>query len=312
MLRIGILTVASVALIQAQALTLVEARTKIGAAVNDPKVMAETTAALNAADQVTFLGQVNEAIGKLPGSEESRTQKYYAANKAALTNAKKGNLSALLAETYATVSVESLEAINGKLAKELFNRSTGSGLTDAQFVQIAEANLAKIEKRTAGSDDAAQRKALAIKFFVSASNGSPANLENTLANGGSDAKARETAKNSPAKTEKSGEAPVVVDIQNFGANAGRMSLLTELAAPIAKDAKPGQINNPAVFGGGAFGLNGASDGDNLANSGFNRVPRWVGANDGWDEDEGTRDPGKLPNRRGESVNEPGGYQNQYP
>ena len=319
-IKMGVLMLSSLVLVQVQALTLVEARAKIGAAVNDAKVMAETTAALNAADQVAFLRQVNEAIGKMPGSDSERTAKFYAANKAALTNAKKGNLSDMLAETFATVSPEALTVINERFAQELFSRSAGSGLTDAQFEKIAKTNMAKIEKRTAGESDADARNTFAILMFVRASKGSPANLPDTLVDGLANAAARQTAKTEwiPAAlgkdqpkdyspllgTVEAVVSPVSVDILNVGPNAGRVSLLAELAAPVSKDVQPGRINNPAIFGGGAFGLNGASDG--LTTSGINRVPRWVGPNDGIpnEEPDGTysRDPGKL--------QEPRGYQNQ--
>lgn len=310
-IKMCVLMLTSLVFAQVQALTLVEARAKIGAAVNDAKVMAETTAALNAADQVTFLRQVNEAIGKMPGSDSERTAKFYAANKAALTNAKKGNLSEMLAETFATVSLEALTVINERFAQELFSRSSGSGLTDAQFEQIAKTNVAKIEKRTAGESDAAERNTFAVLMFVRASKGTPANLADTLVDGFADAASRQTAKTEwiPAALGKNQpkdyspllgaseavDSPVFVDIRNVGASFGRASLLAELAAPVSKDAKPGQINNPAVFGGETFGLNGASDNlasDDLSASGLYRVPRWFGPDD--------------------EIEEPGGYPNQTP
>lgn len=312
-IKLAVLIGVCAALVQAQALTLVEARAKIGDAANDAKVMAETTAALSAADQVTFLAQVNEAISKMPGSEADRTAKFYAANKAALTNAKKGNLSNMLAETYATVSLEALTVINERFATELFNRAAGSGMTDAQFEQIAKSNMAKIQARTAAGAEAAERNTFAILMFVHAANGSPANLAETLVNDMPNVDGRQMAKTEwiPAALGKdqpkdyapllgSAEAEVapVVDIQVYGPNVMHLNLLTELTTVnSANAAKVGAFNSPNFLYDGVL--------DPIGDTGINRLPRWVGPNDGLHQNEdGTweRDHGSL--------DEPRGYQNQ--
>ncbi len=313
--KLAVLIGVCAALVQAHALTLVEARAKIGDAANDAKVMAETTAALSAADQVTFLAQVNEAISKMPGSESDRTAKYYAANKAALTNAKKGNLSNLLAETYATVSLESLVVINERFATELFSRAAGSGMTDAQFEQIAKSNMAKIQSRTAAGSESAERNTFAILMFVRAANGSPANLADTLINDMPDAQARQMAKaewipaalgdgqpKDYAPLLGSGEAEVapIVDIQVYGPNIKRMNLLTELSSiDSAKGLQTGSFNNPIFLSDGVL--------DPIGDTGINRLPRWVDPNDGIHQNE---DGTWNTDRNHGGLDEPRGYQNQ--
>lgn len=312
-MRLGVLILSCAALVQAHALTLVEARAKIGEAANNSRVMAETTAALSAADQVTFLAQVNEAISKMPGSDSDRAAKFYAANKAALTNSKKGNLSNLLAETYATVPLEALTVINERFATELFSRSSGSGMTDAQFEQISKINMAKVQKRTDGASDAAERNTFAILMFVRASNGSPANLATTLVEGMPEVQSRKTAlaewipaalgegqpkDYSPLLGSTEAEVSPIVNIQVYGPNVQRMNLLTELTMVDSSTAqKAGTFNNPNFLMDGVL--------DPIGDTGINRLPRWVKPNDGihqnpdgtWDRDRG-------------SLDEPRGYQNQ--
>ncbi len=313
-MKLGIIMFSCAAIVQAHALTLVEARAKIGDAANDAKVMAETTAALSAADQVTFLGQVNEAIGKMPGAEADRVAKFYAANKAALANSKKGNLSNLLAETYATVSLEALTVINERFASELFSRSTaGTSLTDAQFEQIAKSNMAKIQERTASASDSAERNTFAILMFVRASNGAPANLSETLVNDLPNAEARQMAKvewipaalgkdqpkdYAPLLGSTEAEVSPIVDIQVYGPNVMRMNLLTELTTvSSANAANVGAFNNPNFLYDGVL--------DPIGDTGINRLPRWVKPNDGLKKNEdGTYD------RDHGSLDEPRGYQNQ--
>lgn len=312
-MKLGVLILSCAALVQAHALTLVEARAKIGEAANNPQVMAATTAALGAADQVTFLAQVNEAIAKMPGSDSERAAKFYAANKAALTHAKKGNLANLLAESFATVSLDALTVINERFAAELFNRSTGSGMSDAQFEQIAKSIMTKVQGRTEGGSDAAERNTFAILMFVHASNGSPANLPETLIAGLPDAQSRQiaTAEWVPAalgKDQPKDYAPLlgsvdaevapVADIQVYGPNVQRLNLLSELTSLTSANAQSaGAFSNPNFLMDGVL--------DPIGDTGINRLPRWVDVNDGLHQNpDGTWD------RNSGGLDEPRGYQNQ--
>lgn len=166
-----------------QGLSLSEARSKIGDAIADPTVMASTAQKLSADDQVKFLADVNEAIAKMPGSAETKAAAYLDANRAALKTASKGNLSAVLAEVFATVPLEALTVLNENLAADSFNRSANPAVTytDEQYVALATNALSVIAKRNAEVDDGAVRTGFAILMFTRASNGSPAGLADTLA-----------------------------------------------------------------------------------------------------------------------------------
>lgn len=166
-----------------QGLSLSDARAKVGDAIADPSVMAATTQQLSADDQVKFLADVNEAISKMPGSAETKAAAYLDANRAALKSAAKGNLSALLAEVFATVPPEALTVLNESLAADSFNRSANPSVTytDEQYVDLAKKTLEVIAKRNAEADDGAVRTGFAILMFTRAANGSPVGLADTLA-----------------------------------------------------------------------------------------------------------------------------------
>ena len=165
------------------ALSLAEARGKIGEAVVNPSVMASTVKQLSAADQKSFLADCNEAVGKMPGSAETKAATYLAVNRAALKGAAKGNLSDLLAEVFATVPPEALTVLNERFAADLFNRAANPAetFTDERFVNIAKSVMASVTKRMEKTDGAAVRDTFAILMLLRASNGTPADLASTLA-----------------------------------------------------------------------------------------------------------------------------------
>lgn len=174
---------ALVAAVVAQAVSLSDARAQIGACIADASKMASVVKTLSAADQMSFLAEVNEAIANMPGSNEAKAAAYLNANKAALQNAAKGNLAALLAELFATVSPEALPALVERLAADLFSRTADPSktYTDEQFQKIAESVVSKVVERTASVENGASRAAFAIVMMVKASNGTPADLAETLA-----------------------------------------------------------------------------------------------------------------------------------
>ena len=166
----------------AQQMSLSEARAKIGDAIENASVMTSRIKQLSAADQRQFLADVNDAVSKMPGSADTKAAAFLSANRAALTAAQKGSLSDMLAEVFATASLESLTVINESLASDLFNRAADPSVkyTDEQFEKLSKDAVAKIAERNSKADDGDVRTGFAILMFVRASNGSPTNLVDTL------------------------------------------------------------------------------------------------------------------------------------
>lgn len=185
-------------------ISLEAARQQIAQAATDPSKMAELMGMLSAEDQITFLGDVNAAIEGFDASAAEKTAMFVETNRAALQSAEPGNLRNLVAEVFATVPTASLTAINETFGTELFNRATDPSVTyrDEQFVQIAQGIVDKVQERTAGSEDAAVRTTFAVLMMVTASNGTPANLAETLTEGYTDEQAKNLARNEwiPAAT----------------------------------------------------------------------------------------------------------------
>ncbi len=182
--RVTSILISSVAVVGfGAALSLAEARGKIGEAVVNPSVMTSLVKQLSAADQKSFLADCNEAVSKMPGSAESKAATYLAVNRAALKGAAKGNLSDMLAEVFATVPPESLTVVNERFAADLFNRAANPAetFTDERFVNIAKSVMTSVTNRMVKTDGAAVRETFAILMLVRASNGTPADLASTLA-----------------------------------------------------------------------------------------------------------------------------------
>lgn len=168
----------------AGAMTLSEANGKLAEAAEKSDTMSAVTKGLSAGDQVKFLNSVNGAIAAMPVSDAEKTAKYVDASKAALKNAADGNLTALVAETFATASLESLAQMNEQFAKELFNRNADAAhpVSDADMKSKATATLDAVKARNAKSDvsNADERNALAALMFIRASEGKPADLRKEL------------------------------------------------------------------------------------------------------------------------------------
>ena len=181
----------------AKTLPLAEARQKIDGVVDGSESIASLIKQLSAEDQLTFLGDVNKAVSKMPASVEEKTAKHLNLNHAALKAVKgSGNVAALLAEVFATVPPEALTVINERFASDLLNRAADSKVTytDAQFTDIALKLMETVNKRTAEADNASTRSAFAILMLLRASNGTPADLEDKLIATLPHADARELAK----------------------------------------------------------------------------------------------------------------------
>ena len=179
----------------AMAMTLQAAKGQIPGAVANPAKMAEIMKELSEDDQVEFLALVNAAIAEMNGSPSELAALYLAVNEAALKAHGAGNLQALLATTYATVPPEALTVLNEQLAKDLFNRSADptKPVSDADFAALAKEAMKAIATRASDTDNAAVRTTFAMLMFVRASEGTPADLRNTLAETISDPAARDVA-----------------------------------------------------------------------------------------------------------------------
>ena len=176
------MAIASVLLAQDKTMSSADARGKIGDIISNPTSMTSVMKQLAAADQASFLADVNAAISKMPGSPEEKTSKFVEVNSAALKGAQKGNLTALVAEVFATVPPESLTAINEQFAAGMFNRAADPSktYTDDEYKKTSLALLDKVQERNATADNAGVRNTFAILMLIRASNGTPADLRDTL------------------------------------------------------------------------------------------------------------------------------------
>ena len=182
LLMVITMSLASVLVAQDKTISSADARGKIGDIIKDPSSMTSVMKQLAASDQASFLAEVNAAISKMPGSPEEKTSKFVDVNAAALKGAQKGNLTKLLAEVFATVPPESLTAVNESFASGMFNRKADPSktYTDEEYTKISKDVLAAVQDRTATADNAGVRDTFAILMLIRASNGSPANLRDTL------------------------------------------------------------------------------------------------------------------------------------
>lgn len=169
---------------EAAKMSLADAEAKIASAIEDTKVMSSTMSSLSAQDQVAFLSKVNAAIGEYKGSEEEKAALYVNANSTAMKSAAKGNLPSLLAETFATVPLEALTVINERFAADLFSRSAdpSKSYDDKTFMEVSKSALDVICKRCENCDTPGVRDGFAALMFVRASEGSPKDVRETLAN----------------------------------------------------------------------------------------------------------------------------------
>lgn len=188
---------ASVLVAQEKTISSADARGKIGDIISNPATMTSVMKQLAASDQTSFLADVNAAISKMPGSPEEKTSKFLEVNTAALKGAQKGNLTALVAEVFATVPPESLTAINESFASGMFNRSADPSktFTDEEYKKTSLALLDKVQDRNATADNAGVRNTFAILMLLRASNGTPADLRDTLVGALRDEETRNLAQN---------------------------------------------------------------------------------------------------------------------
>ena len=197
LLMVITMAMASALVAQDKTMSSADARGKIGDIISNPSTMTSVMKQLAAADQASFLADVNAAISKMPGSPEEKTSKFVEVNSAALKGAQKGNLTALVAEVFATVPPESLTAINEQFASGMFNRSADPSrtYTDDEYKKTSLALLDKVQERNATVDNAGVRNTFAILMLIRASNGTPADLRDTLVGALKDEETRNLAQN---------------------------------------------------------------------------------------------------------------------
>lgn len=247
-LILSLVVAACSAVVADGALSLAEARAKIGDAVVNPAVMTSVMKRLSSADQKAFLADCNEAISKMPGSAETKAATFLKANRAALKGAAKGNVAALIAEVFATVPPEALCVINERFAADLFNRAADPKVvySDEQFTSIAEMVMNSVKNRTAQTDGAAVRNVFAVLMLLRASNGSPADLAQKLVAG----LPAETQKNAleewiPAAMSEDRNYDPLLGVVDAGEQPNS-SLVMQIAGPQSLEALLADVNSATV------------------------------------------------------------------
>lgn len=280
-MMIGLMVAVVAASAFAGKMTLADARAKISAAVAEPTQVATIVKQLDAADQQKFLAELNEAIGKMPGSVNSKTATYLSVNSAALKGAQGSDVSSMLATVFATVPPEALTVLNESFAADLFNRAADPSVTytDDQYVAIAKKTVAKIAERAAQSDNSAVRTAFAILMFTRASNGSPANLLDELSSQLPE-ESREIAKKEWFPAALAAGEDKSYDPMLGASGAGdqpdaqivlRMANSQELTALLIDLASDGDMAFLAAHNNSSFGVDRGSLRSNLDN-GLDRLP----------------------------------------
>ncbi len=312
--------IAAAAAFAAQALSLADAsgNGNIARAAMDRETMTSTVKQLSSADAAKFLGRVNQAIKKLPGKAEEKTQMYLNANVAAWKGVDKLDRSKMIAETFATVPVEDLAALNGTVAANVINRNADPSrqITDEQMTKIAKDVLSKTQARTAGMSDAGVRDTFAAITMLRASNGTPENLRDTLVEM-LDKDTREVAKNEwiPAAMGDNGQ-PKSYEPMLAAVDAGDMpEVPTTFEVPGALGLEAllaDMIPGDQTFANASNGIDALPDpmGDG---SGLDRVPRTTDPSAKWygGYRRGDQPPKTKPEPDCHYVCEPGGYNCQW-
>ena len=324
LLTVITMALASVLVAQDKTMSSADAHGKISEIIDKPASMTSVMKQLAASDQAPFLADVNAAIADMPGSPEEKTSKYLDVNTAALKGAQKGNLTTLVSEVFATVPPEALTAINESFASGMFNRKADPSktYTDDQYVDISTNLLAKVQERNATADNAGVRNTFAVLMLIRGSNGSPANLRDTLVGSLVDFDTRTMAQNewiSPAlgqgqeKTydpmlgaSDAGKQPdlSMVLVSPFSSSAD--ALLSDLAGESSLTAPSSVMALIAPSLGNPNNVDIADGVDPLTSSGMSRVPRTM---DPYSKYNPGVKRGASPQQE-ESPYEPGGYPGQ--
>ena len=319
-----VLALAVSPLVAADVLPRSEWQARVGDCAQNAQTLRGTMAQVAPAEQAAFLAEVNAAIAKMPGSDEVKGALFYAANSAAVKSAAKGHVAAVLAEVFATVPPEYLTDINERFAKEIFSRTANPSrtFTDAEYEALAKGTMATINARCEKAENAGVRETFAILMFLHASNGTPANLAETLVATLPDAKNRELAANEwikPAMGDgqeqtydpmlgvaQAGEEPDHAIVTSLTGSADVMvGMLGDLAAEGSPMATPA-----AKMGAGAFLSPGIAGARPQSDIGLSRVPRaYVSSREAIGGNRDGRNDGENPYYTGKR-GEPGPYAGQ--
>ena len=262
-----------------------EWQAKIGECAQKPAVLKEIIGQLSPTNQVAFLAEVNEAISKMPGSDEQKAAMFLDANRAAVAGATADNRAAVLAEVFATVPPEYLTIVNESFASDLFNRNANPSkpMSDADFKALATATMAKIVDRCASAENSAVRDAFAALMFERASGGSPSDLRDALVST-LPAGAQESASTEwiPAAMGEGREKSYDAMLGASGAgdepdHAAALALVSgQLGQAVLADMQSGSAASSSGLSGVAFsapGIVGTSTVLDQPGSGLDRVPR---------------------------------------
>lgn len=262
---------------------------KVGDCAQDPALLKQTISQLSAADQTAFLAEVNEAISKMPGSDEVKAAKFLDANRAAVSGATASNRSAVLAEVFATVPPEYLTVINESFASDLFNRNANPSrpFTDEEYVTLVKSTMAVITARCATAEHSAVRDAFAALMFERASGGSPEGLRDilvsTLPEGSQEVarsewmpaamgEGREKTYDPMLGVSEAGEEPNHAAVLQLSGPQIGQALLSDLQSEGAGSSSASAFVAPGIVGAGGADAAGGIAGDQ-PDSGLNRVPR---------------------------------------
>lgn len=175
---IGFAAFAALAATSVSAMSLADASAKVGEAAKDPKTMSQVVKQLNKDDQVAFLAKVNAAIDGLNAPLADKTKLYVEAAMAAFESVSPDNRAAMLAEIYATSSLESLTVLNESLGGKV-----ADGSKPEEVKKVAVDTMKIIQARNAGDGNEGVRDGFAALMFIRSSNGKPADLRETLISG---------------------------------------------------------------------------------------------------------------------------------
>lgn len=302
MKRLLVAAMATVMAAHVLAVSLADASAKIADVVKNPESIAAIMNDLSKEDQVKFLGRVNSALSKTRESAETKTAKFIVITKFAF-KASKGNLKDLVAETFATVTPDSLVVLNEYLAANLFRRNVNSArpISDERMKLLAVETMKVVQARNTGNSNSGVRDVFAILMFLRSAGGSPSDLADTLISQLSDRETRTLAREDwiPAALgvgrEKSYDpilaacdAVVVKNAVNFfGPEVFTGTLLADLDPTVGSDGAPAIVYTEKFLDPNKYAL--PSEGT----AGLNRIPRTTNPKKPWY-------PG----------HEPGGYRGQ--
>lgn len=273
-LVMGIAAVAAMTMTEAQALTLKEASAKVAEAAETPATMADVMKQLSKEDQIKFLASVNEAIEAMPVPAADKVAMAVQANQAAIKAAPAANRADLMAEMFATASLESLAVINENFSAVLFDPA--KPLSAEAKADVATQIMKAIENRTAQSDvsDADKRNAAAVLMFTRAD----ASLKDTLLAGKEDAE----------KTSKWVDAAVNLNNYKWLTGSSDAAALKPSVLPSAPDALSGALladlaapADQTAFTDALLDATQYALPDQAMDFGLNRIPRTMNKENKW-------------------------------